>query len=63
MKGIVEPKMTEERAYRLGYDCGMNGANLTNCNFSIFQLPYWTAAWERGKADGEKVKASLSTKT
>lgn len=50
--------MTEDRAYRLGYDCVMNGPNLTNCDFRIFSERRFTDAWERGKRDAEKAEAS-----
>lgn len=36
-------------AYRMGYDCEMNGANKTNCHFSIFSCVENTCAWEAGK--------------
>ena len=39
--------------YEAGYDCGQNGANLDNCNFTWFRSPEYTAEWERGKADAE----------
>ena len=50
------PKITEQKAYDHGYDCGKNGANATNCHFSIFSSPKNTQAWERGKAAAEKEK-------
>lgn len=48
--------MTTERAYRLGYDCGLNGPNLTNCSHLIFSTPENTREWERGKKEGEEIK-------
>ena len=39
--------------YRLGYDCGRNGPNTTNCHFAAFAAPEKTAAWERGNNDAE----------
>jgi hypothetical protein len=45
--------VTEEYAERMGYDCGWNGADTTNCRFSIFATPELTAAWERGKKRAE----------
>lgn len=39
----------EARAFHAGYDCGKNGPNAKNCNFSLFRTPAMTAAWERGK--------------
>lgn len=53
-------RMTEERAYRLGYDCGLNGPGLTNCAFSIFSERRFTKAWERGKRDAEATKTEDS---
>ena len=41
-------------AYKMGYDCGLNGANTTNCHFSLFSTAENTAEWERGKRAGEK---------
>jgi hypothetical protein len=46
--------MTINQSYRLGYDCGLNGPNTTNSHFSIFAKKENTAAWEKGKAAGEK---------
>lgn len=40
-------------AYQMGYDCGLNGANQTNCNFALFDTPERKADWERGKHDAE----------
>jgi hypothetical protein len=45
--------MTEQMAYDAGVDCAKNGANTTNCHFTIFATPELTAAWERGKTDAE----------
>ena len=41
-------------AYKMGFDCGKNGANTTNCNFSIFNSEDNTKEWERGKTDASK---------
>lgn len=49
--------ITIEESRRSGYDCGMNGANMTNCHFLIFSTPENTRAWECGKADAEAIKA------
>jgi len=57
LKKFIVPKRTKIYAYRMGYDCGINGSNLTNCHFGIFSTPENTKAWERGKKDGEKIKA------
>jgi ribosome modulation factor len=45
-----------QEAYKKGWDCGMNGANTENCNFSIFALPENMKAWEQGKNDAELTK-------
>jgi len=49
----------EKQAYDLGFDCGKNGANTTNCHFSIFSTPERTRAWERGKAAADKIRAQI----
>lgn len=43
----------EHSAYKLGFDCGTNGANEDNCHWPIFVIPEYAIAWERGKADAE----------
>lgn len=53
------PTTPIDKAYNFGYDCGKNGANTTNCNFSIFSTPENTKAWERGKAKAEEEKLNL----
>lgn len=48
--------MSEKEAESYGYDCGKNGANMTNCNFRIFATRELTKAWERGKARADREK-------
>lgn len=43
----------EREAYDAGYDCGVNGADTKNCNFSIFSTKARTKAWETGKQNAE----------
>ena len=43
-------------AYDMGYDCGLNGANTTNCHFSLFSDKRMTHSWEQGKKAGERKK-------
>jgi hypothetical protein len=50
------PKSSVAHCYNMGYDCGMNGANTTNCNFGLFSSAENTAAWEAGKAQAEQDK-------
>jgi len=47
-----------KHAYEMGFDFGKNGANATNCHFGLFTTKKMTKAWEEGKADGEKQKAT-----
>ncbi len=42
-------EMTEEKAKSFGKDYAINGANETNCHFSIFSTPEFTRAWEKGR--------------
>lgn len=49
---IQSPELA--KCYELGYDCAVNGANTTNCHFSIFSSPDRTKAWEDGKKVGEQ---------
>lgn len=55
-KIFTPPKRNEAYAYQMGYDCGLNGSNLTNCSFAIFSTPENTKEWERGKKDAELSK-------
>lgn len=48
----------KSKAYLMGFDCAMNGANTTNCHFSIFSSEQNTREWEQGKQDGELEKLS-----
>ncbi len=45
--------MDNKSAYGYGYDCGKNGANTTNCHFSIFSTTETKEAWEKGKKKAE----------
>ncbi len=47
------PVYDEEHCYKMGYDCGKNGSNTTNCHFALFASPEKTKAWERGKKKAE----------
>ncbi len=46
--------MNEKEAFELGKDYAKNGANTTNCNFSIFATPQLKDAWEKGSKQKEK---------
>lgn len=41
--------MNEDEAFKQGQDYAKNGANTTNCHFSIFASPTLLKAWERGR--------------
>ena len=42
------------KEYEAGYDAGLNGANLINCDFRLFATPGQTKEWERGNKEGLK---------
>jgi len=46
-----------DHAYKMGYDCGKNGATEENCHFTIFGTKEGTKEWERGKRDAENDQA------
>ena len=52
--------MTQEEklryCYEMGKDAALNGPNTTNCDFRLFCSPMHTKQWERGKAQGERLK-------
>lgn len=50
------PSYSTEDAYAMGLDCGKNGASEKNCHFRLFARPELTKAWERGNADGKRMR-------
>lgn len=58
----ILPKHDIDYAYKMGYDCGVNGASDTNCYFSIFANPESTKSWEQGKKDADKSKGDNHAK-
>ena len=50
---------TTDIAERLGFDCGYNGPDESNCHFTLFATPELTAAWERGKKRGEDKRSDI----
>lgn len=46
---VAPEPMDEKTAYQRGYDYGQNGANDTNCSYSIFVNSSFKEAWERGR--------------
>lgn len=51
IKALTPPKRSKEYAYKMGKDCAKNGANTTNCHFSIFSSKENTEAWDRGNKE------------
>lgn len=58
IKKFIPEKQDKEYAYKMGYDCGLNGSTLTNCDFHIFSSPENTKEWERGKKEAEQIKSN-----
>lgn len=52
----------KSESYKAGFDCGLNGADLKNCNWSLFGTDEKLKEWEQGKADGLKAKAQQKKK-
>jgi hypothetical protein len=48
--------------YEAGYNCGMHGANLTNCHFRFFSNVDDKDMWESGKCDAEQFKTITEKK-
>ena len=57
-RALTLPVRSKEYAYKQGFDCGNNGANDDNCDYTIFSCPENTAEWERGKKSGEQSKSN-----
>ncbi len=53
LKLTFPDKIDADYAYKMGFSCARNGANTTNCNFSLFNSPENTKAWEKGNSDGQ----------
>ena len=58
---VIPPVRSQDYAYKMGYDCEMNGATEENCHFSIFSSKENTAAWEDGKRAAAAEKVSQDT--
>lgn len=53
---FIPSKRSKDEAYKMGFDCAVNGSNTINCHFSLFSARENTKAWEEGKRDGAKAK-------
>jgi len=61
--GLLPPLRDKRYAYRMGFDAGKNGANTTNCAFSIFSSKENTHEWERGyEAAKQKANAQAQAR-
>lgn len=47
---MTEPDK-DHPAYIAGWDVGMNGPTMSNCNFSLFNDPESLKLWSLGKTD------------
>ncbi len=56
VKKLTPPRRDKKYAYKMGLDCARNGADTTNCHFSIFSSPENTKAWEKGVKDGNSIQ-------
>ncbi len=61
--GYQRWKYALEYCYKMGVDRALNGANTTNCHWSLFSSPERTKEWERGEADGKKERRSCTGDT
>ena len=55
-KIIGIPKHNKSHAYKMGCSSVVDGANHTNCHFSIFSSPENATEWERGARDAKQDK-------
>lgn len=53
---LTFPSADAKHSYKMGRDYARNGANTTNCHFSVFQNKECTAAWELGRDDGKEIQ-------
>lgn len=55
-RALTLPVRSTSYAYDHGFDCGVNGADTDNCDYTIFSCSENTQAWERGKTAGDQAK-------
>lgn len=56
LDGGAQDRVDLAHTFDMGYDCGKNGPNETNCYFGIFSERRFTDEWERGKKLAEEQK-------
>ena len=44
----IPQKKTKKQAFDAGRDCAKNGANTTNCHFTLFASKELMKAWQKG---------------
>ena len=49
----IPTKATKKQAFNGGYDCAKNGADTTNCHFTLFESHELTAEWQKGHDEGK----------
>ena len=49
----VPKKVTKRQARKAGRDCARNGANTTNCHFSLFANHELMMEWQKGFDEGK----------
>ena len=53
----IPHKVTKEKAFKMGYDCGKNGPNTTKCHFSVFGSIELRKEWEKGNKKARKERS------
>ena len=54
LEKVLSPSAGFETAYKAGFDCGKNGADLINSNYKWFGSMDSTQEWQRGKRDADE---------
>lgn len=59
-KQSTTPLGNDDYWYRMGKDCALNGSNMVNSNYKLFDTKEHTAEWERGKKDGDNERGKVN---
>ena len=57
------PDTDIQTAYDAGYECGLNGATLQNCHFTLFPTIDHAKAWSEGKETAENGQPNKYTQS
>jgi hypothetical protein len=49
VKSVSSVTINRQEAYKRGKECGLNGATIENCHYSIFTTEENKKAWEKGR--------------